>query len=668
MNRCRAVFLCFGIIFSCSENKTNIEIAPLFSDGMVLQRNSKVNIWGKSLPYKSIIIISEWGNELKLRSDSSGNWKGALQTPENGGPFSMEIISENDKVTIGDVLIGEVWLASGQSNMEMSFKGYPPKDTILNSKSEIENSNFPNIRMFNVGKHFSTEPTKKLSGSWMKASPENVEEFSSTAYFFARELYYELNIPIGIIHSSWGGSPAESWTSETKLKELGIFLETLNKINNSKVEEIKKSWFEQFDSIDAPKQQYPDDRMEVQYKKIEFSDQNMSNTVLDDEMWQNIILPGRFDSIKSMEFDGAVWLRKEIFIEDLTNDYTLNIGYIDDMDITFFNGKFVGGLSGFGHWNKKREYKIPRKIIKKGENIIAIRAIDIMGPGRIAGLINLSGENGEIISLEGNWKYKPVAELYENKFYIYEIDAYSSSRPSFIKLNPFLPKVLFNGMINPLIPYSIKGAIWYQGESNVGRHKQYADLFPGMIDDWRSSWGKEFSFYFVQIAPFNYIKEPGDDVSQKLREVQRKALRVKKTGMVVTLDIGDFDNIHPSNKQDVGKRLARLALVNDYDMGLYPLGPILIDSQLFNDSIRIEFEYVGSGLSYQKGKKNQFEIADSSMRFFDANISIDKNYIFVSSQFVKNPKYVRYGWSDTPEATLFNSERLPASSFMIEIE
>jgi len=666
MRRYLSFFLIFGLFFSCGNYLNKIELSPLFSDGMVLQRNTMVNVWGKSSPNTEIEIISEWGQELKLKSDATGSWRGKLLTPEAGGPFLLEIISGNKNISINDVLIGEIWLASGQSNMEMTLKGYPPNDTILNSANEILNANYPSIRMFTVEKNISIEPINKLKGSWIQASSKQVENFSSTAYFFAREIYENLNIPIGIIHSSWGGSPAESWTSETKLKDLGLFLETLENIEKSNPEDIKERWFKKFDSVDIPKQKYPEDMLEDQYEKIEFSDNELSKIEFDDQIWGDAILPGQFDTLISKQFDGAVWFRKEIIIDDVTSDYNLNIGYIDDMDKTYFNGNFIGGLSGYGYWNKKRQYKIPKSFLKKGKNIIAIRAIDMVGPGNFGGLMNLSNDSGEIISIEGVWKYKPIAEIYENKFYIYESKSFILNRPFFIKINPFLPKVLFNSMINPLIPYTIKGAIWYQGESNVGRHEQYTYLFPGMIEDWRSRWEEEFPFYFVQIAPFKYEKDPENNVSQKLRDAQRITLRLPKTGMVVTLDIGNFSNIHPANKQEVGKRLARLALVNDYDSDLTPLGPVLIDSEVTNNSIKLGFNHVGSGLKYLDNEINQFEVASSDMEFFEADVSVKGNHIFVSSQFVKNPKYVRYAWSDTPKATLFNGDGFPASSFMVE--
>ncbi|MFL2997705.1 MAG: sialate O-acetylesterase [Candidatus Neomarinimicrobiota bacterium] len=656
-----------GIFLSCSNQVKYLQLNSLFSDNMVLQRNTLVSIWGKGPPNKKVKVNSEWGENLILKCNSNGVWNGQLKTPEAGGPFSIIIISGTDKIKVNNVLIGEVWLVSGQSNMAMTLKGYP-NEPILNSESEILNANYPNIRMFTVRKSISIKPLDDLDGEWIQTSSKSVKDFSATAYFFAKEIHKELNIPVGIINSSWGGSPAESWTSQKKLQELGLFSETLNDIEASSPGEIIELWFKQFKSKDIPKQKNPKDLLKNEYDQLDFSDNDFNDFELNDLNWGTVKLPGRFDNLISTQFDGAVWFRKEVEIDDITSDYTLNIGYIDDMDKTYINGHYVGGLSGYGVWNQKREFLIQKSLLKKGKNIIAIRAIDTGGPGFFQGPMNLSNSQDEVISIEGNWKYKPIAEIYEKKFYIYNKETSISKRPNYIKLNPFLPKVLFNSMINPLIPFSIKGALWYQGESNVGRHEEYNTLFPGLIEDWRSRWEMEFPFYYVQIAPFRYTEDPSKNVSQKLRESQRNSLKTSKTGMVVTLDIGNNTNIHPANKQDVGKRLARLALTNDYNSGLNPLGPILKSVERLNNSVKLNYDHVADGLLHLKGKVNQFKIAGSDNQFFEGIVLINKDNILISSDFIKNPKYVSYAWSDTPEATLFNSDGFPASSFMIEVD
>ena len=657
----------FGIFLSCSNNLNNLKLNSLFSDNMVLQRNTLANIWGEGIPNKEIKIVAEWGEKIILKCNADSRWNGQLKTPEAGGPYSLVIISGNERLKINNILIGEVWLASGQSNMEMTLDGYP-NEPILNSESEILNANYANIRMFTVKKSISIEPLDILSGKWVRTSPNSVKDFSATAYFFAREIHEKLDIPVGIIHSSWGGTPAESWTSQKKLKELELFSETLNDIEQSPSKDSIELWFNQFKSIDIPSQKKPEDLLKNEYELLDFLDNDFIEFTFNDLNWETAKLPGRFDNLISTEFDGAVWFRKEVIINDVTADYTLNIGYIDDMDKTYINGHYLGGLSGYGVWNKKREFLIQKSLLKKGKNIIAIRAIDTGGPGYFQGPMSLSNSKDKVISLEGDWKYKPIAEIYDSKFYIYYKDISFSNRPSFLKLNASLPKMLFNSMINPLIPFSIKGVIWYQGESNVGRDDEYSILFPGLIEDWRSRWGMEFPFYYVQIAPFRYTDDPSKSVSQKLRESQRNALKVPKTGMVVTLDIGNNTNIHPANKQDVGKRLARLALTNDYKTGLNPLGPILKSVERLNNSVKLNYDHVSDGLLHLKGKVNQFKIAGSDNQFFEGIVLINEAHILISSDFIKNPKYVSYAWSDTPEATLFNNEGFPASSFMIEVD
>ena len=658
----------FGIFLSCSNDSNGLQLNSLFSDNMVLQRNTLANIWGKGIPDKEVRIITDWGQEISLKCNTDSSWNGQLKTPEAGGPYSLVIISGTEKVKINNVLIGEVWLASGQSNMEMTLDGYP-NEPILNSESEILNANYPNIRMFTVKKSISIEPLDILSGEWVRTSSNSVKDFSATAYFFAREIHEKLDIPVGIIHSSWGGTPAESWTSQKKLKELELFSETLNDIEQSPSKDSIELWFNQFKSIDIPSQKNPEDLLKSEYEQLNFSDDNFNEFAFNDLNWKTATLPGRFDNLISTQFDGVVWFRKEVIINDITADYTLNIGYIDDMDKTYINGHYVGGFSGYGVWNKKREFLIQKSLLKKGKNIIAIRAIDTGGPGYFQGPMNLSNNINEKISIEGNWKYKPIADIYDKKFYIYNRGTLISNRPDFIKLNnPFLPKLLFNSMINPMIPFSIKGVIWYQGESNVGRDEEYGILFPGLIEDWRSRWGMEFPFYYVQIAPFRYTEDPSKSVSQKLRESQRNALKTPKTGMVVTLDIGNNTNIHPANKQDVGKRLARLALTNDYKTGLNPLGPTLKSVERLNNSVKLNYDHVADGLLHLKGKVNQFKIAGSDNQFFEGIVLINEDHILISSDFIKKPKYVSYAWSDTPEATLFNNEEFPASSFMIEVD
>jgi sialate O-acetylesterase len=440
---------------------------------------------------------------------------------------------------------------------------------------------------------------------------------------------------------------------------LGDYDESINSINKSEIKnslEETENWFKHW-----PTQEIPDTYEE--WQKIGFSDIAAAESDFDDSNWATIELPGRFDRLSTDEFNGAMWLRKKFVIQDTTADYMLKIMAIDDMDATYINGQKIGGLAGAGFYNVAREMTIPKSLLVQGSNIIAIRAIDTGGPGSVTGPMTISNNKGENISIEGSWKSRLIAEIFKGKFYAYDLNVGVSERPDIFQFHPNLPTVLFNGMINPLVPYTIKGAIWYQGESNVGRDEQYKRLFPTMIKDWRDKWSYDFPFYFVQIAPFIYNPNPSEQVSQKLRDAQRYALNTPKTGMVVTLDIGDPTNIHPANKQDVGKRLARLALANDYGKEVVSSGPLYKQIEKSGSKLTIEFDHIGSGLVASVNGLSGFEIAGSDKIYFPAVAKIIENKIEVTSPSVTSPKYVRYAWRDASTASLFNVEGLPASSF-----
>jgi len=344
----------------------------------------------------------------------------------------------------------------------------------------------------------------------------------------------------------------------------------------------------------------------------------------------------------------------------------MNLGAIDDMDVTYINGQRVGSMVGTGKWNLPRTYVIPKSVLIQGKNTIAIRAMDTGGGGSIDAPMVMSNESGSAISLAGSWRYKVVAEIYRGAFYAYELGSPGfSKRPQLLQLHANVPTVLFNAMLHPLIPYSIKGAIWYQGESNVGRAEQYQRLFPAMIADWRSRWEKEFPFYYVQIAPYHYNgnPDPSTDISQKLRDAQRLSLQTPNTGMIVTMDIGNFENIHPANKQDVGKRLAGWALAKDYGKDIVPSGPLYKNHEQVDNTLVLYFDYIGSGLKAAEAGLTGFEIAGADGNFVPAQAQIVGEKIQVSAEGVSQPVHARYAWRDNGVATLFNQEGLPASGF-----
>ena len=654
------LFVCIQFSSCKPSEQQELKLNSLFSNHMVLQQKENVVFWGSYAPNKKVTVSGSWGKEITSIANEDGNWKLNIPTPKAGGPYEVNIVTKDTTILLKDIMIGEVWLASGQSNMQMSLKGWPPNDPIKNSKEEIANANYPAVRMFTVTRNYNLKTLDTVSGKWAICSPKSAENFSATAYFFARRLYKELNVPIGIIHSSWGGTVAEAWTSKKTLQELGDFKESIAALEDSKKWQKTKDWYSKLDSLHIP-------QTNEGWVALNFNDLEISQYEFNDESWKNIELPARYDTFNDWEFDGVVWLRKNIEIEDVTADYVLSMGAIDDMDAVYFNGKKAGGLLGSGHHTTERFYTIPKKFLKKGKNTIVIRAIDTGGPGTITGTLQLSNKNNITISLNGSWSYQPMAEIYNGKFYTYDLDKIDlSKRPEIMVMGPNLPSVLYNAMINPLVPYNIKGAIWYQGESNVGRAEQYSRLFPKMIHDWRSHWKADFPFYFVQIAPYNYGTPPNKEGSMDLRDAQRKSLKTKNTGMVVTMDIGNFMNIHPANKQDVGKRLAGLALTNDYNKKIVASGPLYKNHTISGNKLILQFNHIGSGLKAVNSKLEGFEIAGADKKYVPATAKITGNNVELYATTVQNPVYARYAWSDNGIATLFNKEGLPASSFTTE--
>ena len=647
-----------------------LNLPSIFSDNMVLQQNSNVSFWGWGNPNTEIEIKTSWGSIVKglIKSDSSWNLK--FDTPSAGGPFLISIASEEELISLQNIMLGEVWLCSGQSNMEMPMMGWLPNDLIDNSDYEIENSNYPDIRLFTVEKTVSVNVQNDLKGDWKECSPQTVPNFSATAYFFGKKLYQELKIPIGLIHSSWGGTPAEAWTDVKYLADVPGYQDFANKLEEMipKQKEFQ-AWLANHKTIHID-----DVNSTTEFVEMELSDLDCSTIEFDDTKWENMMLPIVWEASDVGNFDGIIWFRKEIDITEnmLNNDLVLELGPIDDMDLTFFNGVKIGGYEAGGFWNTPRKYVIPKELVIKKHNVIAVRVIDTQGGGGIFGDIDdlkvYSKETpNEFISLAGNWKYLPIAEYLNNNFYVYEIEKNEfAQRPGFaINVNSQSPTMLYNGMIAPIAGYNIRGAIWYQGESNVGRAEQYKKLFPAMITSWRNAWGQvDFPFYFVQIAPYNY-SDSNNSESAKLREAQLSALSLKNTGMVVTLDIGNPRNIHPSNKLDVGQRLALWALTKDYGKtDLVYSGPIYKSMKIINNKIEIEFDQIGSGLVLKNNKsEGQFLISGTDGNFKPANVELVDNKLVLESESITSPTSVRYAFTNAAEAVLFNVEGLPASSF-----
>jgi len=655
-----------GFVMSLSAQPAQLKLAPLFQDNMVLQQQSNVPIWGAGTPNAEIVLKTSWGKEVTGKIDSTGFWSVRLKTPKAGGPFQLSIRSGKSISVLRNMLIGEVWLCSGQSNMEMPLEGWPPSDTISNSASEIDRALYPNIRMFTVLRAYEASPIKSCDGTWTECSPLDVGPFSATAFYFGKSLSAKLKVPIGLINSSYGGTFIEAWMSKSALSSFEEYASQLNQLDRcgDSIRSLSQ-WITNHPSIIIQEQ----DPLK-KYEELNFQDDQCSARSYNDSTWHIMKLPALWEQTEIGEFDGVVWFRRLVIIPSnwKGKDLTLRLGPVDDLDETYVNGKKVGSHMTEGYWSADRVYKVAGSLITDSLLQIAVRVVDLRGGGGIWGhgtkMVLVNDGDSSNVPIDGNWRYLPVAELRSNTFYIYGAEGNEfNKRPKFpLNFSQNTPSSLFNGMISPLVPFTIKGVIWYQGENNVSDPVLYKKLFPSLIADWRKQFEVgDFPFYFVQIAPYDYGL---NSKSHVLREAQFQTLSVKNTGMAVTLDIGNPKNIHPTNKEDVGKRLASLALAKTYRQKNPFSGPIYKSMKAIKGKVVLSFDNVGKGLIVKSlNGENNFMVAGEDKVFKKAIVKIEGSKLVVSHPEITKPVAVRYAWSNTDEGTLFNKDGLPSSSF-----
>lgn len=651
--------LFFGLIFGQIMGQ-ELSVNPLFSDHMVLQQNTAVSLWGKAAPNTPVLVTTSWGADVRTNSGNLGNWAVLLDTPPAGGPFKIVVSDQTEQISIEDVLIGEVWLCSGQSNMEFPLKGVLPDEPIEGSREAISTANFPQIRMFTVAKNLALLPQEGLKGNWSVCSPETAGDFSATAFFFGRKLHKELDVPIGLINSSWGGTPAESWTALEELQGVPGFEDVESKFEALANHQSEYNvWINQLEQmgLEEFRENYED------LNHAEFIDSGY-----DDSHWALMELPTWLDGSLA-NFDGLIWFRKSFELSSVDDNalYNLSLGGIDDEDITFVNGIRVGMTK---NWTAERNYLLPPNLLKPGKNVISIRLFDGASNGGVYGGQNFGiYKDGQLVQdLSGDWKYLPSAMLSVDKLYNFSVRHSFTDMPEPpMLINSDLPSGLFNGMIHPLAPYGMKGVIWYQGENNVGRADQYRSLFPALINSWRKKWGKEFSFYFTQIAPFKYSGVDNSE-SAELRFAQNQTLSLAGTGQVVTLDIGTVANIHPPNKKDVGERLARWALAKDYNRTEVAFsGPVCESAIAIGNQIILDFTIGAESLVAGESGLKEFELVFSDGYAKEAVAKIKGKKIILENKSEKTPVAVRYAWKNGSVASLFNSAGLPASTFYVDI-
>ena len=635
----KKILIFYFLFLICNYAFAQVRLPQLVRDSMILQRDAKVKIWGWASP-KEKIQVSFQNKKYKTTADENGNWNVLLAPMKAGGPYTMKIDAKNH-IVLNNILIGDVWICSGQSNMvhQMALHSVRYADDIVNA-------NYPEIRQFwipmltDLQKPYDDLPT----GYWKSANPVDVLQFSAVAYFFAKKLYEKYHVPIGLINSSVGGPSIQSWMSEESLKNIPSIFSTIeknkdtayvNSINRNAVLKNAAIKRPQDKGLNAAKPWY-----DTSYIPIG---------------WRNINVPGYWEDQGIRNLDGIVWYRREIDVpSSMTNaPAKIFLGRIVDADFVYLNGKLIGNTT---YQYPQRRYKIPNGLLKSGKNLLVIRIINYAGKGGFVpdkpySLI----ANGDTIDLKGTWQYR-VGSVFS---------PYQNSIPGFSY--EYQPTALYNAMIAPLLNYTIKGFLWYQGEGSINEVSEYGKRLTTLINDWRDKWQEgNLPFLYVQLPNFGDMQyKPVESSWAELREEQLKTLSVPNTAMAVAIDLGEWNDIHPDRKKEVGERLALAAEKLAYGENIVYSGPIYQSSTIDTNKIKITFTNVGSGLITNDGEElSEFAIAGPDKKFVWAKAKIDGDKIIVWSDDIANPMYVRYAWADNPvNPNLYNKEGLPASPF-----
>lgn len=647
--KCAKVSLAVLVIFCLYPNSSRAEIKlpTLIRDSMILQRDVELKIWGwASKGEKVDVVFSK--KRYSTTTGADGKWMISLPRMQAGGPFDMKVKGSNT-FTIHDILIGDVWLCSGQSNMVLPMERVKEKYPI-----DIETANYPEIRQFLIPQQTSLTGALDtiFPGYWKSAKPKNVLQFSAVAYFFAREIYQKYHIPIGIINASVGGSPIESWISDEALKSFpDSYKLLLHNRDTSAISLHNKQATAQTAAL-RQKQEQLDEGLRA---KPAWFDTNYIP-----KSWQNINIPGYWEDLGLKDLDGIVWFRKvvEIPASMVNKPAKLFMGRIVDADFLYVNGVQSGNIT---YQYPPRRYELPEGLLKPGKNTITLRVINYSGKGGFVPDKPYYLKAGDdTLDLKGQWQFK-----------IGEVFGPGDTALTAIPVQ-YQPAALYNAMINPLKNYAIKGVLWYQGESNAAVQENYGEMLSALINSWRSLWQQpDLPFLYVQLANFmDRTFTPTESDWAKLRDAQLKTLKVPGTAMVVAIDLGEWNDIHPLNKKDVGHRLALAAQKVAYgEKGIVYSGPSCDSATKDGNKVILHFSNTGSGLVCNNGEPlQQFAIAGADKKFVWAKAEIRSNTVVVWSEAVANPVYVRYAWADNPfGANLYNKEGLPASPFEVAV-
>ncbi|MDX9911904.1 MAG: DUF1080 domain-containing protein [Phycisphaerales bacterium] len=647
-----AKFLAIGSSCLSGVTLADVRMPTVFGDGMVLQRGG-AHVWGWARPGEKVRVAGSWageGNAAEGVANEGGVWSVMLATPEAGGPFTLTIAGDTS-VVLRDVLVGEVWIASGQSNMEWPIAwSADPAETAAGATDG-------QIRFFQVENEISLHERIDLNGAWVACSPEAAPKMSAVAYHFARELRRELGVPVGIVQSDWGGTRIEAWMSERALRPFAHVSGEMESIAamrdpNTRGDAAKSPQDRWWDGLDAR------DRVD-----------GWTGDAYDASVWKEMELPQTLGADGMGSFDGVVRFRREVELGAAWagKAAVLELGPIDDRDDAWVNGVHVGSTREDGRWGMARRYDVPAGVLRAGKNVVCVRMLDTAGPGGINGkkeqmrLAPADASVGGAVSLAGEWRYRAGSAM-----------GSLPAIPTGVDVGANTVTALWNAMMAPLTPMRVAGVIWYQGESNRGNWHQYADLFGAMIADWRARFGDDrMVFAFAQIAPFRYIQDRGE--TAMLREAQsRVGSGVKGVGMATTLDVGNPQDIHPKDKRTVGERLARIALLEKYERRIEDRGPVFAQMEAIDGGrVRVIMSHA-SGMTTSDGSKDVrgFEVAGKDRRFYPATARVETNdgisgggSLIVECDAVRSPEAVRYAFSMTPDANLVNGEGLPAEAF-----
>lgn len=631
-----------GCLFVIMPLQAQLKVSPYFKDHIVLQRNIENEIWGTCLQ-KETVYLSIAGNLFTAKSDRHGVWRLNIPPFKAGGPHVIKISTEKEQILIKDVLFGDVWLCSGQSNMEYSVSSFSW------GKDEEKVAQNTNIRFLEVPNRIEEIAVDELPEEveWKIAKEQNIRALSAVSYWFAKYIQPEIQVPVGLITSDWSGTSIEPWMPLESLKKFSQFKEvtdyltedpkTHDQINHEFKEYLEKDWGPNY-----------------YYKGIGL-DEKWFDQCTDYSTWDTIQLPCWWEDagLGLENYDGSVWFRTTFDLPEDFDDasFLIDLNLIKDYDMVWLNGVKLGETFGDQNW---RHYWADKSILKEDSNSLVVRVYNVKGNGGI----NYHPLWASKI-LSGEWVCKKGTQIQTELVPI----------PRIVNKSPFgYPNAIYNAMINPLLNVQITGAIWYQGESNASRAEEYIQLFPAMVKAWRRAFNQgDFPFYFVQLANFEKeVQIPQESDWAEMREAQESLLQLPNTGMAIAIDLGEEDNIHPSNKQELGKRLALQALKKNYKKDVIAESPKIKSIEVIGDSIVLEVETYGSQLQCNNkyGYINGFALASGDQKFEWAKSVLRGDKIVVYSEKVKNPQHVRYAWSKNPgHLNLYNTEGLPLRPF-----